>query len=135
MRPETAPLRNADMASFTCARGRVVTCEWIFPAAAMARTARRSWRVPTEDAWMRTSDAAIEIGGKQIGSAGRPTTRRIPDGRTQRNAVSYAAFAAEVTIAACTPPARRNSFATFAVVAFRVSDAPKAFACASFSSE
>src|ERR1700691_3466372 len=38
-------------------------------------------------------------------------------------------------MAACTPPARRNSFATFAVVAFKVSDAPKVFACASFSSE
>src|SRR5271154_6557834 len=100
----------------------------------MSRTARRSWRVPTEDAWIRTSDAAIEMGGKQMDSAGRPTTRRIPVGRAQRNAVSEAAFAAEVTIAAGTPPARRNSFATFAVVAFRVADAPYVLACASFSS-
>src|SRR5271155_3036203 len=70
MRPETVPLRSSAMASFTWARGRVVTWEWIFPAAAMARTARRSWRVPTEDAWMRTSEAAIEKGGVVGGFGG-----------------------------------------------------------------
>ena len=37
---------------------------------------------------MRTSDAAIEMGGKQMDSEGRPTTRSIPPGRMQGKAVS-----------------------------------------------
>ncbi len=37
---------------------------------------------------MRISDAAIEMGAKQIGSEGSPTTSRIPVGRTHLNAVS-----------------------------------------------
>src|ERR1700751_1443645 len=101
----------------------------------MVSTPRRSSRVPTDDARMRTSDAAIIIGGRQMDSEGRPATGTIPVGRTHGNAVSYAVFAAEVTMATCTPPALRSSFTMFALVAFNVADAPRLFAYASFSSE
>ena len=60
----------------------------MFPAAAMASRYLMSSRVPTEDAWMRTSDAAIWIGEKQMDSEGSPTTSSEPVGLTQRNAVS-----------------------------------------------
>ena len=84
---------------------------------------------------MRISDAAIEMGAKQMDSEGSPTTKSMPVGRTHLNAVSYAALEAEVTRATCAPPARRNSLTTFRVVAFRVAEAPRLAACASFSPE
>ena len=88
MRPETVPCRNSPKTALACASGRVLTSQWIFPAAARASTSRTSCLVPTEEAWMRTSNAAIKMGGKQMDSEGRPTTRSIPVGRTQGKAVS-----------------------------------------------
>src|SRR6266436_5612043 len=134
-RPETCPLLSWCRASLTCASGRVAVWHRTFPAAPMASTAMRSSRVPTEEAWMRTSSAAIWIAGKHRDSEGKPTTRSIPVGLTQGKAASYAAFAAEVTSAACTPPARLSSLTTFTELAFNVADTPKLLACASFSSE
>ena len=49
-----------------------------FASSARASTARKSWRVPTAEARMRTSPAAIMMGGKQMFSAGNPTTSRVP---------------------------------------------------------
>src|SRR5713226_3717549 len=84
---------------------------------------------------MQTSLADIKIGGKQIFSAGNPTTRSVPVGRTQENAMSYAALAAEATSATWTPPLPRNSLTALPEAAFSAADAPSDFASASFSSE
>ena len=58
-RPETCPPLSWCRASLTCASERVAVWHRTFPAAPMASTAMRSSRVPTEEAWMRTSSAAI----------------------------------------------------------------------------
>src|SRR5229473_3227936 len=87
-RPETCPLLSWCRASLTCASGRVAVWHRTLPAAPMASTAMRSSRVPTEEAWMRTSSAAIWIAGKHSDSEGKPTTRSIPVGLTQEKAVS-----------------------------------------------
>ena len=87
-RPETSPVRSCCRASLTWANGRVAVRQRTLPAAPMASTALRSSRVPTEDAWMRTSSAAIWIAGKHNDSEGKPTTRSNPVGLTQGKAVS-----------------------------------------------
>src|SRR5262249_48417491 len=69
--PTIRPARNSSRTSFTCTSGRVATWQRILPAAAIARTLRKSSRVPTADARICASLAAITIGGKQRSSAGK----------------------------------------------------------------
>src|ERR1700719_2832489 len=58
-RPETLPFLNRSRASLAWARGRAATWQRTLPAAAKARTSRKSCRVPTAVARIRTSPAAI----------------------------------------------------------------------------
>jgi precorrin-6B methylase 2 len=87
-RPPTRPRRNSSSASLASSSERVATWLRTFPAAAIASSSRRSWRVPTALARMQTSLAAIIIGGKQTFSAGKPTASSVPVGRRQLKAIS-----------------------------------------------
>ena len=87
-RPLICPRRMRSNTALTCASGCVSVRQRSLPAAASSSTARMSSRVPTDEPTMRASMPTSDSAGNVSGSAGRPTTDRVPPGARHLKAVS-----------------------------------------------